>query len=352
MTETESVSEQASALSKRGASRGGTARAARLTADERREIAKRAAEARWGHGIRYAPYSGVLEIGDMSIACAVLEDGTRVLSQSTVLRALGRNPEKSRRAGPGSDELRAPFLSAGNLQPFITDELRELAEPIRYRAADDKQNNPSWGYRAEMLPLVCEVYLQAAEQKKLASNQREVAKAAGILVRGLARVGIAALVDEATGYQEARARDALAKILEAYIAKELQPWVRTFPADFYRELFRLRGLEFPRSEVKRPRYFGTLTNDIVYRRLAPGVLAELKRVQVRDDEGRPKHKLFQKLTTNVGYPKLREHLGSVVTLMKLSRSWDEFRNNLDKIHPRYGDTMLLPFEDDDSGTGL
>jgi hypothetical protein len=82
-----------------------------------------------------------------------------------------------------------------------------------------------------MLPLRCEVYLQAAEQKKLAPNQRDVAKAAAILVRGLARVGIVALVDEATGYQEVRARDALAKILEAYVAKELQPWVRTFPTD-------------------------------------------------------------------------------------------------------------------------
>lgn len=353
MEQPESVSEEAAALSRRRASKGGSARAASLTPGERHEIAKHAAEARWG-AVYYAPYPGVIEIGDISIACAVLEDGTRVLSQANVLRALGRNPEKSRRAGRDSDELRAPFLAANNLQPFITDELQELAEPIRYRVAGDRQNNPSWGYKAEMLPLVCEVYLQAADQRKLAPNQRSVAKAAGILVRGLARVGIVALVDEATGYQEVRARDALAHILEAYVAKDLQPWVRTFPPDYYRELFRLRGLEFPKSEVKRPRYFGTLTNDIVYRRIAPGVLAELKRVQVRDEEGKPRHKLFQRLTTNAGYPKLREHLGSVVTVMKLSRNWNDFRVKLDQIHPRYGDTMPLPFDDleTDSGTGL
>jgi hypothetical protein len=95
------------------------------------------------------------------------------------------------------------------------------------------------------------------------------------------------------------------------VAEELQPWVRTFPADYYRQIFRLRDLEYPKLLVKRPRYFGTLTNDIVYRRLAPGVLAELKRVQLKDDEGRPKHKLFQRLTTNRGYPQPREHLGSV-----------------------------------------
>jgi hypothetical protein len=346
--------EHAAALSKLGASKGGAARAASLTAAERSDIAKRAAEARWGQTVHFAPYAGDLNIGDISLSCAVFEDGTRVLSQATVLRALGRNPEKSRRPGRDGTELRAPFLSANNLQEFITDELRELSEPIRYRAVNDTQGNPSWGYRAELLPLICEVYLQAAEKKKLASNQRDVARAAGILVRGLARVGIVALVDEATGYQDARARDALAKILEAYVDKELQPWVKTFPTDYYREMFRLRDLDYPHSTVRRPRYFGTLTNDIVYRRIAPGVLTELKRVQAKDDDGRPKHKLFQRLTTNAGYPKLREHLGSVVTLMKLSRDWDDFRDKIDRIHPRYGDTMLLPYDVDeaDSGKGL
>jgi hypothetical protein len=350
------VSEQAAALSKLGASKGGTARAANLSAEERSEIAQRAAEARWGNTVHFAPYSGVIHIGDISLACAVFEDGTRVLSQAELLRALGRNPEKSRRPSRDGTELRAPFLSADNLQEFITGELRELADQaFRYRCADDVQGNPSWGYRAEMLPLICEVYLEAAEKKKLAPNQRDVAKVAAILVRGLARVGIVALVDEATGYQDARARDALAKILEAYVARELQPWVKTFPTDYYREMFRLRDLEYPKSTVKRPRYFGVLTNDIVYKRLAPGVLAELKRVQDKDENGRPKHKLFQKLTSNKGYPQLREHLGSVVTLMKLSKDWDDFRDKIDRIHPKYGETMVLPFDDDmndDSGTGL
>ncbi len=346
------VSQEAAALSKLGASKGGTARAERLSSEERRQIAKRAAEARWGQTVHFAPYPGEIEIGDITISCAVLEDETRILSQATVLRALGRHPEKSRRARGDSAEVRAPFLYGENLQQFITPELQEVAEPIRYRVAGDRQHNPSWGYKADLLPLVCEVYLKAEDAGVLHANQRDVARAAAILIRGLARVGIQALVDEATGYQDIRARNALAKLLEAYVTKDLQPWVRTFPTDFYREMFRLRGLEFPQATVKRPRYFGVLTNDIVYKRLAPGVLEELKRVQRKDDHGRPRDKLFQRLTTNVGYPALREHLGSVVTLMKISKDWGEFRNKLDMIHPRVGDTMILPFGDDDSDTGL
>lgn len=135
----------------------------------------------------------------------------------------------------------------------------------------------------------------------------------------------------------------------------MQSWVQTFPDDFYRELFRLRGLDYPQATVQRPQYFGHLTNDIVYKRLAPGVLGELKSVTPRGEKGRRKHKYFQRLTSNVGYPKLREHLGSVVTLMKLSDDWHDFTRKLDRIHPRVGDTLQLPFDDDepaDTGKGL
>lgn len=132
--------------------------------------------------------------------------------------------------------------------------------------------------------------------------------------------------------------------------------MQTFPTDYYRELFRLRGLPFPTDTVRRPQYFGVLTNDIVYKRLAPGVLDELKRVTPKDEEtGRYKHRFFQRLTTNTGYPKLREHLGAVVAVMKLSADYDDFRDKLDHLYPRYDDTLMLPFDykrEDDDGKGI
>ena len=251
------------------------------------------------------------------------------------------SPQGKHAAGRGDTPV-PPILQSKALSSFITEDILDKARPITFRPP---AGGRAYGYNAELLPVVCEIYLQARDAKVLDRQQEHVAKRAEILIRGLARVGIIALVDEATGYQEVRERQALAKILEAFIAKELQPWVRTFPPDFYRELFRLRNLPYPTSTVKRPQYFGHYTNDIVYRRLAPGVLDELKRVQGKDDEGRPKHKLFQRLTQHPGYPKLREHLVSVITIMKLSKDWSEFRVNLDRIHPRYGETIPLPFDD-------
>ena len=337
---------------KNGKAKGGRARAERLTPEERREIARKAARARWAEDVSEAVCGSAdqpLTIGNAEIECYVLQDGTRVLTQASFLRALGRHPKANvRREG----EERVPAILQGKaLKPFISDEILEKSRPITFRLPTGGRAS---GYNAELLPAVCEIYLAAREAGDLPKNQEHVAKQAEILVRGLARVGIIALVDEATGYQEVRARDALAQILEAFIAKELQAYIRTFPEDFYREMFRLRGLDFPQATVQRPQYFGHLTNDIVYKRLAPGVLDELRKVTPRDEKGRRRHKYFQRLTENVGYPKLREHLGSVVTLMKLSRDWQDFQIKLDQIHPRVGDTIALPLDDyqPDSGRGL
>ena len=188
-------------------------------------------------------------------------------------------------------------------------------------------------------------------------QQEHIAEQCEILVRGLARVGIIALVDEATGFQKDRAKDALARILEAFIAKELRPWLKTFPPDFYQEMFRLRGMDYSSDTVQRPRYFGLLTNDMVYDRLAPGVLEQLKRVNPKGEVGRRKHRHFQWLTSNLGYPKLREHLGAVVATMRLSTDWHDFMSKLDKFYPRQGKPTQLSFDlqgerTEDDGKGL
>ncbi|GAA0254682.1 hypothetical protein GCM10010492_64350 [Saccharothrix mutabilis subsp. mutabilis] len=335
---------------RRGRARGGVERAKQLSPQRRSAIAKKAAEARWSDSLAEAVSGSPdrpLRIGDIEIECYVLGDGTRVITQAAFLRAVGRHPRAKASAvrEDGGNPI-LPILQSKAVSNFVTDEVREKARPIAFRMPTGGRAS---GYSAELLPVVCEIYLKARDAGLLDRQQVHVARQAEILVRGLAHVGIIALVDEATGYQEARARDALAKILEAFIDKELQAWVRTFPDDFYRELFRLRGLEFPMDTVKRPQYFGRLTNDIVYKRLAPGVLEELKRVTPKNESGRPKHKFFQRLTANIGYPKLREHLGSVVTLMKLSTDWQDFIIKLDQIHPRVGDTIPLPIEQDESG---
>lgn len=328
----------------------GKARAAKLSSKRRSEIARQAAVSRHTKDLPQAIHVGEVTIGDMAIGCAVLEDGTRVLTQSDMMRALGRSRQAKGRAFYNADVNLPAFLTASNLKPFISNDLHVTSSQLEFRLPAGQR---AFGYRAELLPEVCEVYLRARDAGALAKSQEHVAIQADLLTRGLARVGIVALVDEATGYQRFRARDALARILEKFIAKELQPWVKTFPDEFYEELFRLRGLDFPRDIVKRPPYFGHLTNDIVYKRLAPGVLEELRGRTPKLPSGRKKHTYQQQLTPELGHPKLREHLVSTITAMKLSVDYNDFIEKLDRVHPRYNETLELDFhKEPDDGKGL
>jgi hypothetical protein len=319
---------------------GGHARAKALSPAQRSDIARRAAAKRWGTLREAISREGVVNVGGLELQCYVLDDETRVLARASFVRAIGRTG-KVKGGRRFDDEFQTPvFLSAENLKPFFPNGLEQNSKSIPFTY----KGNEMIGYRAELLPDVCDVFQDAERAGVLRSNQRHIADACRLLSRGLTRVGIIGLVDEATGYQRERAADALAKILEEFIAKELQPWVRTFPEEYYDNLFRLRGLNFPRDTVKKPQYFGHLTNDIIYKRLAPGVLEELRNVTPKTESGRRKHQYFRRLSSDVGHPKLREHLAAVTTVMMLSDNYDEFLTKLDRVKPRYGETIPLPLD--------
>ncbi len=335
-----------------GRAKGGVARRDALSPKRRSEIAKRAAAARWAGPVRKATHGSAdhpIRIGDIEIPCYVLEGEIRVISQRSLQTGIGMSTS----GGSGGAHRLALFVASLAEKGVETKDLAaRIASPILFYPPGI--NKEAYGYEATIVPDLCDAILAARDSGSLLAGQSHIAKQCEVLVRGLARVGIIALVDEATGYQRDRAKDALGKILEAFIAKELQPWLPTFPSQFYEQMFRLRGLDFPAGSVKRPQYFGMLTNDVVYKRLAPGVLDELKRVTPKNEAtGRHKHHLFRRLTGNTGYPKLREHLGSVVAIMELSTDWRDFMSKLDRLRPRYGETIPLPLEyRNDDGKGL
>lgn len=323
-----------------GRAKGGVARREALSPERRQEIARRAAAVRWGkYAVLESVREGRLKIGDADFQCFVLDDETRVLSRASFVRAIGRTG-KVKGGRRFDEELQTPtFLTAENIKPYWPNGLEGNSKPIIF----SHKGVEMIGYRAELLPDVCDVFMDAHNAGKLRKNQQHIAAACRLLSRGLTRVGIIGLVDEATGYQRDRAANALSEILEKFIAKELRPWVRTFPDEFYEQLFRLRGLEFPRDSVQRPQYFGHLTNDIIYSRLAPGILDDLKKATPRDIQGRHKHHLFRRLSSDLGHPRLREHLAAVIATMKLSENYEDFLQNLERVRPRFLKLKLPPF---------
>ena len=155
-------------------------------------------------------------------------------------------------------------------------------------------------------------------------------------------MGVIALVDEATGYQEIRAKRSLAKILEEFIDKNLHKWTLTFKFEFYEQIFRLKGWNGPHGH-KRPGVIGHYTNDLVYARLAPGVLDELRRKNPVLPDGYRKDKHHQWLTPELGHPKLQAHIEGVIALMRASSDWDQFYQMLQVSYPRLNEQFRMQF---------
>ena len=283
-----------------------------------------------------------LRIGDLEIPCYVLEDETRVLSQRGFLTAIGRSVSRPARPENGG-EAWPDFLAARNLKPFIDNDLTAASRRIDFQPPSGGQT--AYGYEAILLPRVCKVYLDARRAGALMPAQQHIAERAEMLTVGLANVGIIALVDEATGYQRIREERALATILERFIAGELQRWTRTFPIEFYEEIFRLKGWGSP-DGVKRPRVIGTYTNDFVYERLGPGLLGELRDRNPVLSQGWRRNRHHQWFTPEFGHPKLKEHLAAVIALMRAAPSWAAFKRSLDRALPKLGKTIPLALDDE------
>lgn len=282
-------------------------------------------------------YEGEINIGGFVLPCYVLEDGTRVLSGNAMQYALNITSEDDK-----SGSKLALILSQKTLEPFIyKDKTPAYFEPISCFKGNQKIN----GYEASILADICEAFLEARRQIKLAPRQERIAQQCEILMGGFARVGITALVDEATGYQYDRERFELQKVLNAYISDEVLKWQLTFTDEFYRHIFRLWKIPYTAKSIKnRPGVIGKLTVKYIYSQLPEEVIKKIKSNSTPLPNGGYKHKWHQSLTTDVGREHLKKQINEVVTLMSISDTKEQFIKLFNK---RYSNYEQIEFEFDD-----
>lgn len=313
--------------------KGGFARAKALTKEERSAIAKKGAEARWS--IPKAEYTGELNIAGAKIPCAVIEteDGPiRLVVQREVVGLLTGNKKGGLQR----------YLNPPNLQPFLPEKFRD--KPLDQATyVVELFGKKAHGFNGEDIVDLCKMYLEARTKQKILPNQIHLAERAEIIVTALAKTGITALIDEATGYQQVRERDALQAYIDKIISKELAAWSRRFPDEFYEEMYRLKKWKWNANSTKRPMLAAKYTADTVYARLGPGILDELHKINPRTPKGYRKHKHHQWLTEDVGHPQLAQHLYAVINLMRVSDSWEQFKKLLDRALPKYEKNQLRLF---------
>lgn len=271
---------------------------------------------------------GEIEIANTTLKTMVTKTGKRLITATSAFKAIGKQRRGNQRV-----EGYPKFVDARNIIPFIDDELKSKLVPIKYRA---KNGSISEAYNANIIPEVADLYIAAHDMGVLTSNQESVYERSLIIIRSLAKIGITALIDEATGYQYDREGKALQKLLSAYISEDLMKWQARFPMEFYSEIYRLYGIseKFDPRSAKRPSWIGGFTNTYVYGIFPDEVMNEIRKRNPPKENSRGLvyrgHKNFQHLTANVGIPQLDTHLSQLITVMRLSKDMDEFKINFSK----------------------
>jgi hypothetical protein len=342
-------------VSRSGPSKGGLTTAARLPEEERRANARLAAQARWrgkrvvevanqeeegdqleplegevidpSEALPVAEHRGVLRLIGMEIPCYVLSDGQRVIGRTSATEML------TGIRGGGAFEK---YISVQSLRPFIpTEDVLERMVAFRLPEVEGTGNRVA-GLAADVLIEVCQGFVAALEAStrqdsrvRLTQRQLDMALRAGMFVAACAKVGLDALIDEATGYQYERAQDALEVKLRAYLEVEMRKWEPTFPEELWKEFGRLTG--WSHSVTKRPKYWGKLVMELVYEYLDPDVADWLRDNAPAPRKGQNYH---QWLSSQYGLRKLVEHIWKLIGISKTCETMPELKDKMAQLHGR------------------
>ena len=293
-----------------------------------------------------------IELGDIVIPCYVLEGEIRVITETGLYSALGLS-----RAGRSSKEDQDEIWRAKNQTPnqktpkktqnstVIAAELPRFAQAkwlashisgelsgglkTRY-LFQMPSGGTAYGLKAQTLGQVCRAIRKAHQNGDTTERHKDLVRRIEILLDGFVDIGIIGLVDEATGFEKIKPALALAKILDEFIAKGMRPWSKEFPDAYYEGIYRLWEYDRPDTQKNHPQFIAQLTNKLIYKPLAPGVLEELQRINPMLENGTRKDKLHQYLSKNTGVIKLREQIIRIVTLFEVATSKANFERMFEK----------------------
>lgn len=313
-------------------SKGGLARAESLTDEQRAAIAKKGALARWG--IKATHKGNFKDDFGIDVECYVLDDDkkTAVITQTGMGLAIGLSPRGN--AFPR-------FLASRGMSEVVGAQLAEkLSKPIKFQwAGVGAQGHPAvavHGFDVTLLIDVCKAVIKAEEEGKLQFQQKHIARQAHIIINASAKAGIQNLVYKLAGYDATRQEAVNA--FKLFVREEAREYEKEFPDQLYQQWYRL--YELPEPEKNRPWKFKHLTVDQVYKPLAKSNGKILQLAQTQRATGQERHKRLHQFLSEIGVKALRQHLGELIGIAKLSKDRADYENNVRKI---FGDQTMFDY---------
>jgi hypothetical protein len=266
-------------------------------------------------------YQGKLNIGKVEIECYVLESGTRVLSRRGIQKCFGFS------SGDSGDALPKLLKNNDFVEKVSPEKSGVLSNHLEFKRQGAGGSAPkTFGYEAETLIDIASIFSKASEQGILPEKFSLQLQMSNMILRAFAKVGINAVIDEATGFQYDRKYDALRVLLDRYIEEEARKWIKEFPDDFFKQLDRLYNNNETTSR-NRPIYYGKFINTYIYNPLESGkVLKGLNKVNPKNEKGQRKNRQHQHLSSDLGLQQMRLQMGKVMSLMEISDNMNQFKS--------------------------
>ena len=278
-----------------------------------------------GKRIPTAIFSGVLELDEAELPCYVLDDGRRVFSTRGVLKSLTYSEAGKARQFMENKSI-MPYLK-GNGEPNSS--RGKDIELITFDTGASGFASTAQGLDVEQFMDICHAYSEAFDAGVLPTGkQEEVARRANAIIRASSKIGIIALVDEATGYQYIRKEDELQFKLKLYLAEEMRGWERTFPSELWIEWARLTDWSGDPTK-NRPRYWGYLVMSLIYQYLDPDVAKYIKENKPKPRKGQNYHQWFN---DDYGAKKLVEHINRVIGMSQGCDTMDELKKKMEHVY--------------------
>ena len=328
-----------------GKAKGAIVLAESMTPEERTARASKAASVRWknrkGKLVRVpenklptAQYKGVLDLLGLEIPCYVLDTGQRVIGRTAYTVAL-----TGIKAGGGLEK----YLGVSSLKPFINMDM-VLEGMVAFSLPEvEGLDRDVKGLPADLAIEIWRGFVSAMEASlvsdnvRLTSRQMQMAMKASALLGACAKVGLDALIDEATGAQYDRAADALRVKLKAYLEDEMRKWEKTFPDELWVEFARLTN--WKGTVTQRPKYWGRLVMELVYEYLDKDVAKWLKENAPTPRHGQNYH---QWLSGQYGLRKLVEHIWILIGVARTCEHMVELRQKMAELNGKTLVQLMLP----------
>ena len=306
-----------------GKAKGGVARAKSLTKEQRSEIAKKGAAARWkAKPLKSTHQGNFLDDFGIDAECYVLDDEAKtvVVTKTGLSQLLG--------IGEHAKDL-DQVLGAQYMSKYRDLELlRKMENPYKFQlTSKSKTVHQALGYDITSIVDIGRALIDAKDNDDLPPSRLKAAEAAQKLINASAKAGIKGVAYALAGY-----RPEVQEVIDAFkafVREEARQYEKEFPDELYEEWYRLYGLNRP--EKGRPIRFGQLTNMQIYIPLAKSKGKILDQIRAsRDENGKPYDKLHLFLS-EIGVKALRQHIGKLLGVAAMSETREEYEEGIAKV---------------------